>query len=390
MYRAGPEAPVAYPDLADSLRLASDRICGVWGAAVRRELPGADETTFARVRDEVLRTLSALADAVGGGTKAPDSVVATESNATAGESVPEGYRIDEAVTELNLLRRTVLEELPLQLGRSFLDNEVVVVNEHLDSMVRQMVVAYAQHQARELAEAREGQSKYLSFLSHDLRGGLNGIFLMVEVLRREFAGHADLAESIDDLEIMRRSILDTVATMDRFLFAERFRKGKVKARPTPFSLKTLLVEIGSRFAYAAREQGIELKVDIAERADIVNDRELLALVLQCLVANALKNTTGGTVQLSARPRESGSGWRVEVGDTGSGIEPDLLGKIRDCLVNPIPGQMPTPGLGLSLVSQAARLIGAKLGADSTVGEGSRFWVEFTQTPHPRSDAASGP
>lgn len=42
------------------------------------------------------------------------------------------------------------------------------------------------------------------------------------------------------------------------------------------SLRTLLVEIGSRFAYAVKEQGIEMKVDIAARADIVSDRELLA------------------------------------------------------------------------------------------------------------------
>jgi signal transduction histidine kinase len=203
---------------------------------------------------------------------------------------------------------------------------------------------------------------------------LNGIFLMVEVLRRELAGRAELAETLEDLEVMRRSILETVGTMDRFLYAERFRKRKVKVRPAPMSLRTLLVEIGSRFTYAARDQEIELKIDIAERADIVNDRELLALALHGLVANAVRNTKQGSVVLSAKPLESGEGWRVEVIDSGSGIAPELLEQICAGFRNPALG-MPGTGLGLSLASQACRVIGAMLGAESRVGEGSRFWIE---------------
>ena len=55
--------------------------------------------------------------------------------------------------------------------------------------------------------ATEAQSKYLSFLSHDLRGGLNGVFLMIEVLKRELVKDPKFAESVDDLEVMRRAFL---------------------------------------------------------------------------------------------------------------------------------------------------------------------------------------
>jgi len=374
-YRAGPQARVAYPDLANSLATASARICDLWGASVRRELPGADEPTFASLREEVPRALSALTDVVGGGQTEAGAAPARGSDNAPIENVPPGFRIDEAVIQWGLLRRTVFEELPRLMGRDLAADEVVVVNQYLDSIVRQAVIAHSERQGRELQAANEGQSKYLSFLSHDLRGGLNGIFLMVEVLRRELAGRTELAETLEDLEIMRRSILETVATMDRFLYAERFRKGQVRVRPAPLSLRTLLVEVGSRFTYAAREQGIELKVDIADRAEIVSDRELLALALHSLTANAVKHTNQGTVLLTATPLESGAGWKIDVIDSGAGIAPDLLERIRDCFRDPSGGK-PGPVLGLSLTSQACRLIGATVGAESTVGKGSRFWIEL--------------
>jgi signal transduction histidine kinase len=89
----------------------------------------------------------------------------------------------------------------------------------------------------------------MSFLSHDLRGGLNGVLLMIEVLRRDLSQQAQFASSVEDLDLMRRSILETVGTMDRFLHAERFRQGKVQVRPAPIDLAALAQEVTGQFAY---------------------------------------------------------------------------------------------------------------------------------------------
>ena len=137
--------------------------------------------------------------------------------------------------------------------------------------MRQAVVAFVNYQTGQLKNATEAQSKYLSFLSHDLRGGLNGIFLMIEVLKRELGGHPQHGETIDDLDVMRRQLLETVATMDRFLYAERFRKGKVKLKPGPVRLDTLLGEVSAQFNYQAREKGIELKVSVPAASSVVSD-----------------------------------------------------------------------------------------------------------------------
>ena len=55
---------------------------------------------------------------------------------------------------------------------------------------------FANEQRRELQSVVEAQTKYLSFLSHDLRGGLNGVLLMIEVLRRAQDGAFSLDQGI--------------------------------------------------------------------------------------------------------------------------------------------------------------------------------------------------
>ena len=117
--------------------------------------------------------------------------------------------------------------LAQHLGRPLSADEQVALNAAIDLTVRRSAGAFVEHQTSQLRQATKAQSKYLSFLSHDLRGELNGVFLMIEVLRRELANEERFAESLEDLDLMRRSIHQTIATMDRFLHAERtFAKAK--------------------------------------------------------------------------------------------------------------------------------------------------------------------
>ena len=267
------------------------------------------------------------------------------------------------------LSRIAIEECASQLGRPLDTNETIVLTEALASWLGDAMEAHAADLKGQLDAASQSQSKYLSFLSHDLRGGLNGVFLMVEVLRRELADRPDLAETMDDLELMRRSLLETVATMDRFLYAERFRKGKVRVKPGPVSLKTIVNEIVSRFAHQAREEGIELTGEIPERGEVHSDRELLLLTLHSLVANAIKFAGKGHVFVRAQKEEQG--WAIAVSDEGPGIASEQLATIRAALESPAPDQ-PGPGLGLSLASQSAKLVGARLEVESQEEKGATF------------------
>lgn len=382
----------SYPDLAGAVRARSGQILERWMTAVRQALPTADELTFAQVRDNVPKLLNELADALALSESKPTDSIAATSNEHGGTRFHQKYHLDEVLFEYSLLRRALVEEATGHLKRELTVDESLALQVGIDAAVRGSVMAFTEHQQRQLAAATEAQSKYLSFLSHDLRGGLNGIFLMIEVLRRELAGQPQLAEILQDLDSMRRSILETVGTMDRFLHAEKFRKGKVQVKPGPVNLSSLLGEIGSQFSYQAKDKQIELKVDAPNGVQVTSDRELLSLVLQNLVSNAVKYTPGkGAVRVAASPDGAGKGWRVEVADQGPGIPPDRLSELFDSFTRgPTHGQ-PGVGLGLAIAQQAAQLLGARLWVESQPGSGSTFYIDLPEAgpPTPAMPTATG-
>jgi signal transduction histidine kinase len=372
------------------MRARSGPILERWVTAVREALPTADELTFVQVRDNIPVLLNELADALALTENRPAESIAATSNEHGGTRFHQKYHLDEVLVEHSLLRRILVEEATGHLRRELTVDESLALQLGIDAAVRGSVLAFTEHQQRQIAAATEAQSKYLSFLSHDLRGGLNGIFLMIEVLRRELAGQPQLAEILQDLDSMRRSILETVGTMDRFLHAEKFRKGKVQVKPGPMSLSSLLGEIGSQFSYQAKDKGVELKVEAPAGVQITSDRELLSLVLQNLVSNAVKYMPGqGAVRVAASPGGAGNGWRVEVADQGPGIPPDRLSELFDSFTRgPTHGQ-PGIGLGLAIAHQAAQLLGARLWVESQPGKGSTFYIDLPEAGPPPMPVPSG-
>jgi signal transduction histidine kinase len=338
-------------------------------------IPKADRLSEPQLRDDAPKVLDHVANALESdrAKHADDLVDVTADHGLV--RYQQNFSIRELLVEYNLLRAVVSEQVTRQLGRPPELVEQIALNASLDVMSRRSVQAFADFQSRQLQAATEAQSKYLSFLSHDLRGGLNGVFLMIEVLRRELAAESRFAGTVQDLDAMRRALFDTIGTMDRFLHAERFRKGKVELRPGRISLKPLLEDVVAHFAYQARDKGLELTVDAPEDCVVNSDRELLTIILQNLVSNAVKYTERGRVTVSAGPTGNGE-CLVSVSDQGPGIPPERLsGMFAEFTRGDTHGK-PGVGLGLSIARQAAGYLGAKIWAESNPGQGSTFYVRL--------------
>jgi len=368
-------AIAAFPDLAAAVRRRAEAITRRWEQIVCQVLPKADELTFNQLRDDVPRMLGQIADSLQrAGIRHVDNLLAL-SEAHGSIRFHQSYDLNEVLLEFDLLRPILLEEVIADIGRQLTVEEIVAVNVGMDLGVRRSVLAFVQHQSSQLSAATESHSKYLSFLSHDLRGGLNGVFLMIEVLKRELAGETRLASTIHDLDSMRRSLLETISTMDRFLHAERFRKGKVQVHPARLDLNDVCNEIVAHFIYQAQEKGLKLEANGAPDAVVVSDRELLTLVLQNLISNAIKYTEKGSVLLTCA-LIADSRALISVIDQGPGIEPDQLAEIFAPFTRGQTYGQPGVGLGLSIARQAADLLGAKLWAESKPGKGSTFFLEL--------------
>ena len=107
-----------------------------------------------------------------------------------------------------------------------------------------------------------------------------------------------------------------------------------------------------------------------------SDGELLTLVLQNLIGNAVKYSNRGTIRVGFDKGVEEGETVLWVMDEGPGIEPALLEMVFDAFRRgDVHGERGV-GLGLTIASQAARLLGGRLTVESQVGAGSTFRVVF--------------
>ena len=362
--------------VAAAILARTDAVMARWEHSVREKLPWADQLTHEQLRDEVPDMLVELARTLEADDGSHFDQLVRVSDGHGQARFHQSYDVNAVLIEFGLLRPILLDEVAAHLGRELSPEESAATHMGLDAALRHSVTQFTGHQEGQLRVVAEAQSKYLSFLSHDLRGGLNGVLLMVEVLKRELAGEERFAESMQDLDAMRRSIMDTVGTMDRFLNAERFRAGKVQPRLSTVDLRFVLSDVMAGFAYHCKDKGVHLQFDIPAGITVVTDKDLLVLIVQNLVSNAVKYTAPGTqVRVGVKAAaggDAGAGVDVLVIDQGPGIAPSRLNQLFQPFTRGETHGQPGVGLGLSIAKQAAELMGADLRAESTVGVGSTF------------------
>jgi signal transduction histidine kinase len=365
----------SFPDLATGIRSRTARILEQFRAMVKETLPSADELTLAELWDhlpEVLEDLAVALAATGGTLQAR---FLSDSRQHGVCRYHQSFNLSELLVEHSILRSLVIEEVSKGMDRSPSLEEIAALNAGLDAASRRAVESFVSHHQRRVQAGAEAYSKYLSFLSHDLRGSLNGILLTVEVLRREEGGSPDRGESVNDLDMMRRSIMETVSAMDRFLHADKLRMGKVEVKLREVDLEGLIREITPQFAEVAKEKGITIEVETANCPDVVSDRELVQLIVQNLLGNAVKYTKQGSVRIitSHLPNR---GCRITVADNGPGISNDQLDMIFLPYTRGTTHGQSGMGLGLTIAHEAAVLLKARLWAESQPGNGSNFHLDL--------------
>ena len=364
-----------FPELAAALRARVDHILERLGAAVKEALPSADELTFQQLRDGLPGTFSMMADALASASPTPTRNFLSDSQDHGVCRYHQSFNLREVLVEYSLIRSIVVEEVGTALNRPLRLEEIVTLNVGIDAAARRAVTAFVSHQTTELESATAAQKKYLAFLSHDIRGNLNSILLTLEVLKREIAAEARFADSVADMDSMRRSILDTVATMDRFLNAQRFQSGRMEPKIVEVDLRKLLPEVVATYVPQAEAKNVTIRIDATRCPTAMTDRDLLVLVLQNLIANAVKYSNAGTVAVAAKPGAQRSSV-ISVSDEGPGIAPESLSHLFAPFTRGETHGQGGVGLGLSIARQAAEALNGTLRAESVVGKGSTFILEI--------------
>ncbi|WP_202839101.1 PAS domain-containing hybrid sensor histidine kinase/response regulator [Luteimonas saliphila] len=234
---------------------------------------------------------------------------------------------------------------------------------------------------REAERANDAKTRFLAAVGHDLLQPLHAAQLFTDSLARQLAPPQRAALS------QVRGALDSTTDLLTGLFdMSRLEAGGLVPQPRDFPLAEVLEPLASEFRALAAERGLVLR-DVATAAWAHGDPQLLRRVLQNFLANAVRYTIAGGVLIGVR--REGSGLRVEVHDTGPGIEAAQQGPIFEEFRrgDGAPGQ--GLGLGLAIADRIARLMRASIGLRSEVGRGTVFSLHLQRVAAaPRSEAGA--
>jgi PAS domain S-box-containing protein len=255
---------------------------------------------------------------------------------------------------------------------NFLQSMANVLTAAIDRKRSEERIRSAQEQAE---AANRAKSEFLSRMSHELRTPLNAILGFTQLLEIEEPTPSQ-AESISHISRAGQNLL---ALINEVLDIARIETGRLTLASEMVELGSFTREVASLIAPMAQRQQVDfaLHPSCDSQFHVLADRQRLKQVLMNLFSNAVKyNRLKGRVLVACSTDSIRH--RVSVTDTGQGIPAQKLGSLFvpfERLGAESLGVEGT-GLGLALSHRIATALGGTLGVESTVGEGSTFWIEL--------------
>ena len=225
---------------------------------------------------------------------------------------------------------------------------------------------------RQAQRALAMREEVLAVVSHDLRNPLFAILMAASTL-------GDGTEATGGLQVIRRA----AQRMDRLtrdlLDTASVEAGRLSLDRGEHSPAALVAEAVDALHALAEEKSLSLVGRPSDdRATVVCDRDRIIQVLSNLIGNAIKYTpAGGSIAVWAEPR--GSRTCFQVADSGPGIPPEQRSHVFERFWRGKTREKGA-GLGLFIAQGIVEAHGGRIGVDSAVGQGSRFFFELPRAP----------
>jgi signal transduction histidine kinase len=260
------------------------------------------------------------------------------------------------------------------------ESDIESLRLELEQTNKGVVALYAEldDKAAELRQALDLKSRFLSYMSHEFRTPLTSITSLTTILLSRMDGPLT-GEQVRQVEFVRSSVLELSEMVDDLLDLAKVEAGRITISPEWFEMVDLFSALRGMFKPIVASSSVALVFDEPETLPrLYTDDKKVSQILRNYISNALKFTSQGEVRVSAQLTAQGA-VEFAVSDTGIGIAAEHLPTLFSDFVQidtRLQRRLRGTGLGLSLARKFAELLGGRVGADSELGKGSRFWVSI--------------
>ena len=261
----------------------------------------------------------------------------------------------------------------IELASTFADQAVIAIeNVRLFDEI--------QEKNRQLQQASEHKSQFVSIMSHELRTPLNAIIGLTEMMVSNVA-HFGTEMAQEPLQRVNRAGIHLLGLINQVLDLSKIEAGKLELNSQTVQLAPLIEEVIGTARQLAEQNKNQLTAEAADDlGSLTVDPMRLRQILFNLLSNACKFTKGGEVKVKARRLVDGRDWiEVAVADSGIGMTLEQQAKVFQEFTQADAStaqRFGGTGLGLAITRKLARMMGGDVTVASEPGKGSVFTVRL--------------
>jgi signal transduction histidine kinase len=240
--------------------------------------------------------------------------------------------------------------------------------------------AEIEDKGRQLQQASENKSQFLSSMSHELRTPLNATIGLTDMMVAN-AARFGTEKALEPLKRIHNAGTHLLGLINQVLDLSKIEAGKLELSPESVSLAPLIDEVIGTARQLAEQNQNRLVVEAPDDlGSLTVDPMRLRQILLNLLSNACKFTKQGDVTLRARKVADSGHWvELAVADSGIGMTAEQLAKLFQEFSQ---AEASTAkhyggtGFGLAITRKLARMMGGDVTVESEPGKGSVFTVHL--------------
>ncbi len=296
------------------------------------------------------------------------------------EAIIRQYDINDYKTKTELTRQKLCTSILVSL-RTYEQLLAFEANQHeLEKLSRHLREHNRELQrAKDQAEAASrAKDEFLSLMNHELRTPLNVILMRAEILDNGIYGQLS-AKQKKSIELIRTSSHHLLAIIDDILDLSGITTDQLTVMMRPVSARAVCEQSIQVIHNMAKNKEIAIEFNpTAEDIQVSADEQRLMQVVEKLLKNAIKFTPNRSKVGIELHQDIPSGQaQITIWDQGIGIASNDMNRLFQPFVqleHSLTRRYEGAGIGLSIASRLAQLMGGEISVESAPQEGSRFKV----------------